>query len=461
MNLSLLTLIGLGCAPDPPGGVLPPLPNSLLASDSDSETADPLDLTTALAPDQPTVVHVTWSGEVPAKVRYDTGRSLLEAPGVLNDEGRYEAWLVGTPANAPVDLWLVDESGLALSDVHRVYTDALSWDPGPMTTAWTSSGADDSGLLMLAHSVSRDAAGVTLHNPVGETVWAWQAPSGSAVEAARWADDGVWALVLPETGDGDDNVLVRIAASGELLGEWPAPQSHHDLRVLPDGTVAWLQMDSRQIDGLGEVLGDALVELGPDGEQRVVFSTFDAFDPWDRLTTPDDGDTSRALDWTHANGLDHSEEHDAYLLSLRGLDAVLRVDRATGEVPWSFSGEQVTPTEASWTVQHSPAWDGDEVLVFANEGRHRTGSWVTRVAPEDGAAQETWSAETGAAWHTAGMGHVVLGAQGTVFIDYGVEGVVREVDADGVLVSEHGFEDRRALRAMSQLTAWTLGSHSD
>ena len=57
--------------------------------------------------------------------------------------------------------------------------------------------------------------------------------------------------------------------SGQLL-------AHHMFAQLPDGTMSYLTMDIREWTDpdTGEVLdliGDAIVEISPDGEQEIIF----------------------------------------------------------------------------------------------------------------------------------------------------------------------------------------------
>jgi hypothetical protein len=40
------------------------------------------------------------------------------------------------------------------------------------------------------------------------------------------------------------------------------------------------------------------------------------------------------LDWTHGNGVHHDPRDNSVLLSLRNLDAVIKIDRSTGQIRW-------------------------------------------------------------------------------------------------------------------------------
>ncbi len=103
------------------------------------------------------------------------------------------------------------------------------------------------------------------------------------------------------------------------------------------------------------------------------------------------------IDWMHANGLDYDPTSDAFLVSFRHQDAVVKIDRATGTVAW------ILGTPANWTApfqplllaadgplswpyhQHSPDLhpDGTRLVVFDN-GNWRASPWDGNPDPDDG-----------------------------------------------------------------------------
>jgi hypothetical protein len=147
-----------------------------------------------------------------------------------------------------------------------------------------------------------------------------------------------WAEHVHEPG-----TIYRLAYDGSLVDEVKLTGAHTDFIELPDGGMAAIGWDLRDIqDAEGRtdrVLGDTIVEIDSQGNERVVWSVFDSYIPdlgldYDRASIGMDEDL---LDWSHGNGLDYDEEEDDYLISLFGLGSVLRIDRQTGEVLWTLS----------------------------------------------------------------------------------------------------------------------------
>jgi hypothetical protein len=143
---------------------------------------------------------------------------------------------------------------------------------------------------------------------------------------------------------------------------------------------------------------DLIFEFEPDGTVVHAFQLGPEFDPtrlsWDSLNSSFlDG----RLDWTHANGMDYDPIDDAYWVTFRHQDAVVKFGRTDGKMQaiignhdnWSATHTSMlfTPdASVEWQYhQHSPDLhpDGGKIIVFDN-GNMRTSPWVVPVLiPDD------------------------------------------------------------------------------
>ena len=126
-------------------------------------------------------------------------------------------------------------------------------------------------------------------------------------------------------------------------------------------------------------VGDGIVEVDRHGNELWRWSMFDHQDelppdqmqPWgcEKYFWGVD-----KYDWTHANTIVPVPEQDAYLVSIRHLMRLIKVDRATGEILWQM-GEGLDfqwigdePEADQWfRFQHDAHWlPGERILLFDN-----------------------------------------------------------------------------------------------
>ena len=97
--------------------------------------------------------------------------------------------------------------------------------------------------------------------------------------------------------------------------------------------------------GTQEVVGDIVVEFARDGTLVNQWYLLDLVDPYRLGYGLDTGswrityqalmeDEPDVVDWAHANALFYDRVEDAYLVALRHQDAIVKLDRATGQVDW-------------------------------------------------------------------------------------------------------------------------------
>ena len=172
---------------------------------------------------------------------------------------------------------------------------------------------------------------------------------------------------------------------------------------LDGGELAWLAWDIREVPWAGgvptSVLADRLMVGDGAGEPRTVLSFFDdrgpPYVPCSHGLLRDDRLGVEVREWTHGNSVMWLEDSDDLLIVARLIDAVLRVDRQSGEVLWQMGGRDATldyadPSLAFSHGHASDAWE-DGFLVFDN-GSHRDppASRVVEYAVDGETARATW-----------------------------------------------------------------------
>ncbi len=189
--------------------------------------------------------------------------------------------------------------------------------------------------------------------------------------------------------------LIKIDKGSNLL--WASRvRAHHDLEVMPDGTIYVLTREAHLIPAISEtrpVLEDFISVLSPDGEEQRRISMIDAL-----KGSEFEEDWSQRIhlggDLFHTNSIEIldgrlADKNPAFragniLLSMLLLDLVCIVDPDEGRVVWG----KVGPYE----LQHDPQeLDNGLVMIFDNKG---AGPEASRILEMDPATWETvWSYE--------------------------------------------------------------------
>lgn len=187
---------------------------------------------------------------------------------------------------------------------------------------------------------------------------------------------------------------------------------HHAIVELPSGHLAVLGTQVRRIPDYytsetdpdaprttQPVMGDEIVEFRRSGEVVWRWSAFDDLDPyrigyetftlfWHRRGFPG------ALDWTHGNGLTYDQRDDAFIVSLRYQDAIVKIDRATGDIVWilaepsdwprSLADRLLTPDgPVRWPWhQHAPSITPAGTLMVFDNGNYRARPFATPIERE-------------------------------------------------------------------------------
>ncbi len=306
----------------------------------------------------------------------------------------------------------------------------------PSVTVTVDQPGRDRGYLVTSLLAQPSAA--VIFDADGDCVWAhrpdvdWER---LYIPRVRLSRVGEWVLYHAATtlGAEEEGVevqrwIVRVSLDGTSQEVVSIPTAHHDFIELGDGTIATIAKDRKTV-GDEVVEGDRILEVGWDGSERQIWSTWDHFhyDPEGDYGEPGSG-------WTHANALQYAMREDAYYLSLRNLDTIVKIDRATGEVRWTLGGEGSTfaVPDPPFQRQHQFRVIDDHILVFDNGTPEKMDSRVIEYALDEsaGTAQNVWEHHNDPPLMSIGMGDVERLPDGNTLITWSGPGQIDEVAPD-------------------------------
>lgn len=321
----------------------------------------------------------------------------------------------------------------------------------------------------------------------GDTIFPIRTESGAGFMAMVDAEgELIWAL----DGGGTWWRTVRVLEGGDILviadqqvirtdwGDldpvaWSPPAGtdgyHHEAIARPGGgffafTAGGLQVPNIPNDysvacdpGQPFTIWDSIVvEADADGNPIQQWSLGERLDThrlgWNSLDP-----TPIGPDWGHANGMQYLEDDDAFLISMRNQDLVLKLSRATGQIEWilsnpwgwdsSFEPLRLQPEDPDfrWTFhQHAPEWEDGRLLVHDNGAENDmpcgpadaqdrgTRAVEFEIDEANRTVREVWSWENGL--YSPIMGDADRLSGGRILISYG------QVDTDeaGVANADKG-----------------------
>lgn len=184
----------------------------------------------------------------------------------------------------------------------------------------------------------------------GQVRWYYRTPWVS--DRFRLMSSGNLAYVSPDT------YLTEIDWFGNAVTTWyaskrdePPPSNaiavdvdgfHHNFDEMPSGNLLVLCRDNRYVNGFPTsaddpdadrmttyVYGDEIVEFTRTGRIVRRYSLFDLLD-----TTRVGHADSEIADWSHSNAVIYDADSDAYVVSIRHQDAVVKLAREDGRLIW-------------------------------------------------------------------------------------------------------------------------------
>ncbi len=384
-----------------------------------------------------TVITVEWSvdlsGVDAAYVEFgpDDGYGST-APADLSSDPPYRTVLMGMKPATEVHYRVVAEVG----------DEVFASDPGAITTGDPPSGLPelsaelsgevDDGYIVTSLFVSSPAAVILDRD--GDYVWWYEAPSEDfQVSRAHLTPDRehvvFWSVNLDNTPPGDTSQkLIRVSLDGTEVDSRTVEDGHHDFTVMPDGGITYIEYDM-----VDDVDGDRLIEVSHDGNDREIWSVWEDFDSG--------GAGGPGTTFAHFNAIDYYEDEDAFYVSSLGLECLLKVDRASGELLWTMGGDESDFTFDGGRTDffernHQFQRLDDSIVVFVNGSEQTYCSDVREYAydGDGGEADLVWSYTPDPCVFSFSLGDVTRLDSGNSLVTFSNQGQIDEVDPDGELL---------------------------
>ena len=382
-----------------------------------------------------TKVTIRWTTETAStgSVAYGDGGALSEVAVSDGSGTEHEVVLRYLRAGQDYEFEVTSESsdGELGSGVLSFTT---GYVPSSLPAFSVTQNEEDAPEMSFVGSVISTPSAPILFDSEGYYRWWIVEEEAETIARARLSHDGETLLYLA-TGSNDKGSINEVRRVDLDTGSYEAletPMAHHDFIEFEDGTVAYLGQDTRYI-GETRVVADRLVELAPDGTQTTIWDTWRDYD-WDPDFEAIDGSG-----WSHANALDYIAEEDAYLVSLRNFDAIVKLDGESGEILWQFGGEdsdfELTSGEFT-SSQHQFELTENGLLVFDNSYRFGDTSRAVEYALDEDTmtAEEIWSYVPSPGLYCFGLGDVHRLEDGNTVVTWSTSGQMDMITPEGDVV---------------------------
>jgi hypothetical protein len=408
------------------------LPLACACDEADDPRA-PRDVSVEVSENIATVLAVRWATDEPTigYVEYGPSEAMeLKTPLTDEESEEHEQLLLGLTPDTLVYYRIVtwDGDDAAATEVQTIRTGDLP--VGLPRLERQGEGHDQYTIVPVLGSTTA----VVILDPNGKIVWHHRDDRELDFYRARLSVDGKSLLynAASVSGDPADNSeLVRVALDGSDSSSIEVPLLAHDFVEHPDGTLAAIVVEYRDVDG-ASMRGDKIVEIDPeDGTQTTVWSAWDCFDPseWPG-DAPDHG-------WTFANALDYDPEEEAYYLGMRNFSSITKIDRQSGACEWvlglSAPTLEFAPGTTRFLHQHQFHVRGDRIVVLDNEGSAGNESRVIeyQLDFEANVATEVWSYVSDPTVYTFVLGEPTRLDDGSTFVNWSSAGQLERVSEDG------------------------------
>lgn len=237
-----------------------------------------------------------------------------------------------------------------------------------------------------------------------------------------------------------EGLIESVALDGSPVAQVETPGAHHFFERLPDGTLAWMAIEPREVDGMGTVVGDQIMLQSPDGEPESLISLWDHLSLYETPTWKQpayDG-----ADWTHGNGLTYSEARDAFLISTGGTDVILEVG-SDGEVLRMIGGVEAVdgdytfnPPNTAFSYPHGPHFSATGELLLMSTVNSRSRLVGYEIDDEQRRLTESWSFGEDRKSVVQVLGEVEELPDGNLLVSWGSLGTLQVVTREGEVLWE-------------------------
>ena len=427
-------------------------------NDDDDSAAGSFAATATFSEIVPTVATLAWTTAAAgsSQVLYGLDGDLsLSTPLYEDDTAEHAVVLLGLKAGRSYSFQAVTETAggdVLTSDVGELSVAPAPSDVGSLTITLPEPEADLEAGFTLTNLIQEEGNWIVVIDRDGDIVWYMDFPA-RLITSIKLPPDGrgFYTIHSDITQTEDTSQVDWYAIDGSDLTVTPARAGHHDAVMFSDRTIAFLGFVFEDLPNYGgqqtEVAGDTIVEIpegGTEDDGVQVFSLFDHYpDPqpacehgyWSAYNT--DG-----MDWSHSNSLMVVPgEEDAYYLMASYLDALLKIDRETGEVLWEMQGLQddFSPLGGydQWSHPHmSQTYDGGFTIFDNGYHRNPSHSRVLDFSFDEGAMTSTteWIYADPAGRFNAVLGDIKKVSDDRYLTCWSQFGLLAEIDGEGNVV---------------------------
>ena len=307
---------------------------------------------------------------------------------------------------------------------------------------------------VLAHKPSAVQDGVNLfsiHSPCearlmdneGKLLHSWSR-EGKVWGHVELLADG--SIVVP-TKEDDGSFLVKLNWENELVWRKPIP-AHHDVEVLPDGSLSTLSFQWRMVPSISqdiEVRDELIVQMNAEGEILAEHSLTDLLDAsldwkWETVEPRLFSRDKSIIDLLHSNSVAWMQPgweelnplfaEGNVMVSMRHQNRIVILRPETGELLWQYGLGEILGQHDATVLENG------NILLFDN-GLSRGWSRAIEINPNTKEIVWQWSALEKEAFYTAGRGAAQRLPNGNTLLLESDRGHAIEVTAEGKVVWEY------------------------
>jgi hypothetical protein len=294
--------------------------------------------------------------------------------------------------------------------------------------------------------INRSGRLFIVNRETGEEVWSLDNNEDTVWPSAQLSSNGriIWHNVVDiKNHEAFKSKIIARDFDGNITEDYQVSGSHHDFTILDDGSIVVIQNQFYETESYGKVAADKLVVV-KDGQIQPFFTITDYIEIQPLTTMWDFGYFEDSKDFSHANALQYYPEHGCLLLTIPGVNAIWSIS-TEGDLLEVYLGADMDSTPytnlsnvrvmsgGEFGMPHGATLDGDGNLWVLSNG---FGGGVPSFAQGydiKGDTMELIASITPPVEnaHSPGLGSVERLEEDRILINWGIFGVVEEVDFEG------------------------------
>jgi len=308
---------------------------------------------------------------------------------------------------------------------------------------------------------SRQTEKAHLIDMEGNIVHSWSYPQGFTWHYAELLPNGNLCAIIKEDESRNDGMLIELDWENNLVRRMDVP-AHHDLERLENGNTIVLCREyvSNEAVYSDDTKSDYYVEITPD--DKIVWEWHTAQHALKLKKFVDVDFPRKNRDWAHTNTVEEIPDNDLakedprfkkgnIIFSMRNVDTIGVIDKATGEVVWAW-GPGVLDK------QHMPTiLENGNILVYDN-GTARKYTRILEMDPRTGGIVWEYKADPPKSFFSPTRGSNQRLPNGNTFIADSDNGRLFEVTPEGEIVWE--FLNPDATKAGKRMPLYRSMRHS-